>query len=251
MSAISAIKKYIILAVSGAAIIGIGTFFLLNSYFERVEILVAKADMPAGHELEDSDFDYQEYYISSLPAGYIEKKSDVIGKKLTCERKAGDPITESVFEKVSRASMVEELGPGEVLMALDISYVEPLVEELDTGSRISIVSTEIEKTNSFSPDINNTTGDGKNSDKNTDNDQIYSDQDYSIISPNIIVIDRQIIIKNLEIVAIRVPEIEEENLLVGSRKNNPYIFIKCSINEAPVVSRITKEDKYKIFMEKI
>jgi hypothetical protein len=251
MTVKSAIKKYIILAISGAAIIGIGTFFLLNSYFERVGIVVAKTGIPAGQELTESDIEYQEYYSGSLPAGYIEKKGDVIGKILSCERRSGDPITESVFEKVSRTSMVEELGPGEVLMALDISFIEPLVEELNAGNRISIVSTEKEKTNDLNPGIKTASVAGKTDNKNDTYNEADTYQDYSIISPNIIVIDGHIIIKNLEIVDIRVPGIKEESLLVSSRKANPYIFIKCSINEAPVISRITKEDKYKIFMERM
>ena len=252
MSAISTIKKYIILAVSGAVIIGIGTFFLLDSYFERVEIVVAKKDVPAGHVLEESDTEYREYFRDSLPSGYFEKKNEVTGKKISCERKTGDPVTASVFEKVSGTSMIEELGPGEVLMALNISYIEPLIGELAAGSRISIISTEREKSIGFSQGINATSGDEKiNGSKYIASDDRAAYQDYSIISPDIVLIDGHIIIKNLEIVDIKIPEIKEENLLTGSKKDNPYIFIKCSINEAPVISRITKEDKYKIFMERI
>ena len=182
------------------------------------------------------DIEHRAYYSGSLPAGHIEKEGDVIGKKLTCERKTGDPITGSVFEQIPGTSMVEELGPGEVLMALDISYIEPIIEELHAGCRISIVSTEKEK--SFEPDTILSAG-------------LVNDETEKIISPNIVVIDSQIIIKNPEIVEIRVPEKKDESLLVSTGKDNPYIFIKCSINEAPVISRITKEDKYKIFMERM
>ena len=189
MSASSTIRKYIILAVSGALIIGIGTFLLLNSYFEKVEIIVAKTDILSGQEIEEKDIDLIQYYKNSLPAGFIEKKEDVIGKKLMCQRKAGDPVTASVFEQEPRKSIVEKLKEGEVLMALDISYTEPLIDELVVGSCISIVSTEKEKPESFTAVQNN----------NSTAAEDYVHNDISLISENIIIIDRQLIIRNLEI----------------------------------------------------
>lgn len=241
MSAISKIRKYIILAISGAVIIGIGTFLLLNSYMEKVEIIVAKTDLPSEHEIKEGDISYIQYFKGSIPHGYFVKKEDVIGKKLTCERKAGDPITESVFKSNGQVSIIENLKDGEVLMALYIPYIEPLIEELDTGMHISVVSTEKEKLYSFSTGENNSVAYEGNEQENHSYSNNYAD---------VVFIDGQAVIKGLAIVDIRIPEIKDDNLLTGSGKDNPYLFIKCSINDAPVISRITKEDKYKIVLEK-
>jgi hypothetical protein len=241
MSTISKIRKYIILAISGAVIIGIGTFLLLNSYMEKVEIIVAKTDLPSEHEIKEGDISYIQYFKGSVPHGYFDKKDDVIGRKLTCERKAGDPITESVFKGNVQVNMVKNLKDGEVLMALDVPYTEPLIEELDIGRHISIVSTEKEKLYSFNTGANNSATYESNEHENHSYSNNYAD---------VVFIDGQVVIKGLEIVDIRIPEIKDDNLLTGSGKDNPYLFIKCSMNEAALISRITKEDKYKIFLEK-
>jgi len=244
MSAITRIRKYIILAVSGAAIIGTGTFLLLHSYFEKVEIIVAKDDIVAGHELKESDLEYIQYYKSSLPEGFMDNMDIIIGKKIICERKAGDPITESVFEQTGSVKIIDKIEKGEVLIALDISYSEPLIDELEAGNCISIVSTEKEKMQNYSQDKDSVLVEDKIGcfDKDPGNIFYFS-------SPDVVIIDEQIVIKDLEIVDIKIPKTENENLLTGSKKN-PYLFIKCTIDEAPVISRITKDDDYKIFLEK-
>ena len=45
-------KKYIILAVIGALILGAGTYFLLNIYFERVSIVAAKTNIEKGQKIK-------------------------------------------------------------------------------------------------------------------------------------------------------------------------------------------------------
>ncbi len=71
------------------------------------------------------------------------------------------------------------------------------------------------------------------------------------LDENIMIIDGQIIIKNLKIVDIKKTDTESNGLIAAKNKSSWCIFIKCSIKEAPVISRITKEDKYKIFLEKV
>jgi hypothetical protein len=71
------------------------------------------------------------------------------------------------------------------------------------------------------------------------------------LTENIMIIDGQIIIKNLKIVDIKKTDTESNGLIAAKNKSSWCIFIKCSIKEAPAISRITKEDKYKIFLEKV
>ncbi|MBM3712323.1 MAG: hypothetical protein FJW56_02615 [Actinobacteria bacterium] len=306
VSVIFSTKKYFLLAVIGALIIGVGTYLFLTSYFERVEVLVASTVLKEGKKLEEKDLSLKQYYKNSIPEGFIQDKNEVLGKIIKIERRAGDPITSEVFEKDLNQSAWNNISEGEVLLAVDIGYNEPLAEELKAGSIISIISTVKEKDlpstavkNNFSNNNDNgyyynskdneqalaeisaenslshstgqgtgqeagqSTGQGTaqgtntgiNTNINTDSNQnintgintvIYKD-----LSENIIVVDSQIVVRNLEIIDIRKQAIQESNILIGSKKGSYYIFLKCTIGEAPIISRVTKENNYKIIMEKL
>jgi len=307
VSVVFSTKKYFLLAVIGALIIGVGTYLFLTSYFERVDVLVAGAVLEEGKKLEEKDLTFKQYYKNSLPAGIIRNKNDAVGKILKVERRAGDPITSEIFEMDSKQSFLDKISTGEVLLALSIEYQEPLVEELRVGSIISIISTVKEKdlpsnvvsSNSYnnynddsysysspgnkqaladSPAENSLSqgtgqetnqgageGTGQWTDQETDqnsNTNINTDANpnantgintavYKDLSENIVVVDSQIVIRNLEIIAIEEQASEQSNILISSKKSSYYIFLKCSISEAPVISRVTKENNYKIIMEKI
>ena len=64
-------KRYLILAVVGAVIIGLAFYLLLNNYLDREKILVAAQDIKAGTEITIDDLDYMEFYKNSLPADYL------------------------------------------------------------------------------------------------------------------------------------------------------------------------------------
>ncbi len=69
---------------------------------------------------------------------------------IKAERKTGDPLTTGLFSGEDTAkSMFEELAEGEVLMAINLNYQEPLMDELKIGNNISIVSTEKEKESNY------------------------------------------------------------------------------------------------------
>jgi len=251
-------KKYFLLAVIGALIIGVGTYLFLTSYFERVDVLVAGAVLEEGKKLEEKDLTFKQYYKNSLPEGIIRNKNNAVGKILKVERRTGDPITSEVFEADSKQSFLDKISTGEVLLAISIEYQEPLVKELKAGSIISIISTIKEKDQSvdqgtargINPNSNtniNTGANPYNPYTNTGiNTAVYKD-----LSENIVVVDSQIVIRNLEIIAIEEQASEQSNILISSKKSSYYIFLKCSISEAPVISRVTKENNYKIIMEKI
>jgi hypothetical protein len=336
-------KKYLALALAGAVILGAGTYVLLNNYFERINIAVAAGDIDKNSKIEEKDIKMLPYFKQALPEGYISEKTEIIGMIIKAERKTGDPLTTGLFSSVDTTkSMFEELAEGEVLMAIDLNYQEPLIDELKIGNNISIVSTEKEKDSNYYstgslvtsgayensaniavanvPEIisgnnpNETTGTSSNktsdnlpnktikstpgetaesiSTKNTINtsaetnggitnetaivtidetsesatdgntstasDETAGSTGNSIIdlnsfslAENIMIIDSQIIIKNLKIVDIKKTDTESNGLIAAKNKSSWCIFIKCSIKEAPFISRITKEDKYKIFLEKV
>jgi hypothetical protein len=328
-------KRYLALALTGSVILGAGTYILLNNYFERINIAVAARDIEKNSKIEEKDIRMLPYYKQALPEGYVSKKSEIVGVLIKVERKKGDPLTTNFFssEDITK-SMFEGLAEGEVLMAINLNYQEPLMDELKVGNNISVVSTEKEKDSNYSfissqvtsgiygnsintstgtePEItsddtldetfgsssnevsdsssNKTTGTAQNdtlesisvetsggaiddneivaidkivsnkSDKNTEvtTDESAGSTGKSIIdlnsyslAENILVIDGQIIIKNLKIVNIMKTDSENNGLIGTKGKSNWCIFIKCGIKEAPVLSRITKEDKYKIFLEKV
>ncbi len=336
-------KKYLALALTGAVIIGAGTYILLNSYFERINIAVAAGDIEKNSKIEEKDVRMLPYYKQALPEGYISEKSEIIGMLIKAERKAGDPLTSGLFagDDIVK-SLFEGLKEGEVLMAINLNYQEPLMDELKIGNNISIVSTEKEKDSNYyfaggqvtsdaygtSTDIaaagspettvggtldetaessssevaeiapdetaesSSTKTAGNITDKTTEttvvetaivtiseitdettkeNEGSKPDENSGMVksenaggtgksiidlnsfslAENIIIVDGQIIIKNLKIVDIKETDAESNGLIASKNKSTWCIFVKCSIKEAPVISRITKEDKYKIFLEKV
>jgi hypothetical protein len=336
-------KKYLALALTGAVILGAGTYILLNNYFERINIAVAAGDIEKNSKIEEKDIRMLPYYKQSLPEGYVAEKSEIIGMLIKAERKTGDPLTTSLFSDEDIAkSMLEGLAEGEVLMAINLNYQEPLIDELKIGNNISIVSTEKEKDSNYystgsqvssgaygnstniatanvpeitsgnTPDETVGTSSNETSDSSSDEaaksapgetaeststettagasaetkggttseaeiviidktsggttdgntgstpDETAGSTVKSIIdlnsfslAENIMIIDGQTIIKNLKIVDIKKTDTESNGLISAKNKSSWCIFIKCSIKEAPVISRITKEDKYKIFLEKV
>jgi len=347
-------KKYLALALTGAVILGAGTYILLNNYFERINIAVAAGNIEKNSKIEEKDVIMLPYYKQALPEGYISEKSEAIGMIIKAERKTGDPLTTGLFSDEDTAkSMFEGLAEGEVLMAINLNYQEPLMDELKIGNNISIVSTEKEKDSNYyfngsqvssgaygnnvniatinsaeitAGDVSSETGGSSSSetadsslnkamenessesadslsnktavtaeststettigastetkgdgtgeteivtvdetsgvaaDENTGSapDENAGSTGKSIIDlnsfsldENIMIIDGQMIIKNLKIVDIKKTDTESNGLITAKNKSSWCIFIKCSIKEAPAISRITKEDKYKIFLEKV
>ncbi len=240
-------KKYLWLAVIGSLIIGAGTYLFLNNYLDRQEIIVAAKDLNAGDSISDADICIKTYLKSALPKNYLTKKSDLIGKVVIIDRKKDDPMTNDIFEKKPDQSITNSLKKGEILLALDVSYPEPIIDELKKGNTISIVSTEIDDLiNSFYYNDSATNEELKGS--NDENN--YLNSDVLQVSEKIVVVSGQIVIRNLEIAEIKKIANKEKNIISDNSKDASYIYIKCSIKEAPLISRITKEDKYKIIVEK-
>jgi hypothetical protein len=240
-------KKYLWLAVIGALVIGLGIYLFLSNYLDRQEIIIAAQDLNAGDIIVGTDICTRTYLKSSLPKNYLTKKSDLVGKVLMIDRKKDDPMTSDIFEKKSNQSATDNLKKEEVLLALNVNYIEPILDELKKGNTISIVSTEMDDYANSYYYINSANNEEL---KNNNNENKYLSSDILRISEKIVIISDQIVIRNLEIVDIKKNVDKEKNVILDNSKSTFYIYIKCNIKEAPLISRITKEDKYKIIVEK-
>jgi hypothetical protein len=243
-------KKYLILAVIGALIIGIGSYLFLNKYLDRQEILVAAIDIKKGERIEDKDVILKQYLKSSIPENFIADKKDVIGKIIQIDRKKNDPFSIEMFSDAKNVNLIDNLKKDEVLLAIDLKYFEPLIDDLKVGNLISIISTQrdkelMENQEQGSPGSSAAAATESISEKN------YIDSNSFQLSEKIFIVNGQIIIKNLEVIDIRKIINKDSNVLINSDKSNTYIYIKCSFGEAPIISLVTKEDKFKLVVGKI
>lgn len=266
-------RKYLILAIMGSIIIGVAFYLLLNNYLDRKEIIVASRDINIGEKISEDDLYFKEYYKNSLPENYLVSKEDVIGNIINIERKKDDYISKDMFDKDVQISIFDNLLPGDVMIAVNIQYLEPILKELKKGDFISIVSTVEDKglisSKYFEPlNINSAK---YNSAKYLNQDNYYKDGDeisdinkyFSTgsdyidnntfdLSENVILINGQIVVRNLEIICIEENvENNNKNILLNSSNNTTVVYLKCSIKEAPIVARLTKDDNYKIIVEDI
>lgn len=273
-------KKYLILAVVGALIIGVASYLFLNIYFNKEEILVAVRDIEKGEKIKEDDIDLKEFYKNSLPEDYLQSKEEVVGSIIQMDRKKGDFISKELFTKDLGKNIIDDLSKGEVLIAINMQYLEPLVEELKTGGSVSIISTQIDKellnsskyvSGSYTNGSNYLQDDSNNSSSSKsfiEEDSYYNciesleegncyikndfmDNNSYKLSEKILLINGQLIVRNLEIVNIKEYIISKSSSLISGGEEQIVIYVKCSIKEAPIVARLTKDDKYKIVIEKI
>jgi hypothetical protein len=274
-------KKYLILAVIGALIIGIGSYLFLNKYLDRQEILVAAKDIKKGERIEDKDIILKQYLKSSIPESFIADKKKVIGKIIQIDRKKNDPVSIEMFSDAKNVNLIDNLKKDEVLLAIDLKYFEPLIDDLKVGNSISIISTQRDKelmdaflkgsagsqTVKDSAQTNPGTGNNtiiaiENQEQSSSgssattaiesiSEKNYIDSNSFQLSEKIFIVNGQIIINNLEVIDIRKIINKDSNVLINNDKSNTYIYIKCSFGEAPIISLVTKEDKFKLVVGKI
>jgi len=136
---------------------------------------------------------------------------------------------------------------------------ESYPSSVDTGSK-NISSENISNRNvSSAADINN--GEVSSGNMNSENTSSknnyfsiggdYIDNATFKLSENIILVNGQVIVRNLEIMYI-------EKDVLNNDKNNflnnsvvTSIYLKCDIKEAPFIAKLTKNDDYKIIVEDI
>jgi len=67
------------------------------------------------------------------------------------------------------------------------------------------------------------------------------------LSKNIISIDGQIVIRNLEIVSLQEDtDSSNNNILINNDSRTSNLYFKCRLEEAPIIARLTADNKYKI-----
>jgi len=240
-------KRYLILALLGALIIGISCYLFLNSFMERVEILVFSRDIQQGEPIGLEDLKLRQFYRQGLPDNYLTDKSEVIGKKINMDRKKDDFISAEMLLKSDESQLSYELGRDEVLIAINILNIEPLLPHLKPGQYISLVST-----------IKDSSIQAAGGYKYTEEDHIgnilipgqYIESNTFNLSKNILYIDGYIIIRDLEIFIVEKVDSSTDSILTGIEgRESIYIYLKCSIEEAPYISALASNDNFKIILE--
>lgn len=261
-------KKYLALAAVGSIIIGIAFYLLLNNYLDKKEIIVASRNIKAGEKICEEDLYFREYPKNSLPEKYITDKKDIAGRIINIERRKDDYISKDMFSETADNDIFNGLIPGDVVIAVNVKYSEPILQEVRVGNRISIVSTIYDKdlTNSDYLEIPNNTED-KNLSRAShpnygngivyDKKMIFTGDDYIDnstfnLSENVLLINGQIMVRNLEVLCIEksTPD-NNSSILINNNNEIVSIYIRCNIKEAPFVAKLTKGDDYKIIIEGI
>ncbi|MDZ7837492.1 MAG: SAF domain-containing protein [Actinomycetota bacterium] len=80
-------RRYLILAILGALIIGISSYLFLNNFLDKTEILVFSKDIKVGEIIREDDLYLKYFYKNSLPDNYLVDKSEAVGQEIFIERK--------------------------------------------------------------------------------------------------------------------------------------------------------------------
>lgn len=252
-------KRYLVLAIIGAAIIGLAFYLLLNSYLDKEEIVVASKDLPAGTIINDEDLEYREYYKNSLPDGYVIDGEEIVGSIINIDRRKHDYISNDMFEIREDEDDFSSLEIGEAVIAIELQYTEPILVMLKNGDIVSIISTVRDKEfiNNNAYEISNEIEESGTSNEIEFHNYIDPYEDYIEkntlkLSDNIFSIDGQIVIRDLEILYIKENLNENSgNILINSNNKTISMYFICSLEEAPLIARLTADNKYKIIYEKV
>jgi len=252
-------KRYLILAITGAIIIGLAFYLLLNNHLDREKILVAAIDIEAGTQIAEDKLTYKEYYKNSLPEDYLLSADKIIGKKINIYRKKSDYISNDMFgQDGTNENILSDLSDGDVIIAIEIQYPEPILNKLKNGDIVSIVSTSKDK--DFLLENFNIGTDNSDDASRDESFEFYSvgylsgsyiEMNTFDLSKNIISIDGQIVIRNLEIVSLQEDTDSNNNILINSDNKTSNLYFKCRLEDAPIIARLTADNKYKIIFEKI
>ena len=259
-------KKYVALAILGSLIIGVAVYLFLNSYLEKVGIIVLKENISKGEVVKENNISIGYYLKNSLPEGYLKNKSEAVGKAINTDRFKGDYLTEEMFLKEKENDLAKNLNPDEALISINLELKEKIVEELKVGKDIMIVSTEKDKdleglfykeNSDTGNSLNNQNSNNPGNDSKTNASDIsgtnsnfnnYLETSTINITENVILIDGYLILKNIEILSIKNFQDKTNSLLANSGNGLTTLYLKCRINESPYLSKLTSSGKYKIII---
>ncbi len=71
-------KRYLILAIVGALIVGLSCYLFLNSFMDRVDIVVFARDIQQGETIQTEDLTFRQHYKNGLPESYITDQSEAL-----------------------------------------------------------------------------------------------------------------------------------------------------------------------------
>lgn len=262
-------KKYVTLAILGSLIIGIAAYLFLNSYLEKIGIIVLKENISEGEIIKESNITTGYYLKNSLPEGYLKNKEGAIGKPINTNRFKGDYLTEAMFKKEKEEDLFNNLNPDEALISVNIDLKEKITEELKINYMIMLVAIEKNKeledlfykgnsnNSSFSVKGDNTVTENdlnandyniSRSSNELNNSRNYIETSTFEISENISLIDGYLIIKNIEVLQIKNFQDKNNSLISNSGNNLTTVYLKCKINEAPYIAALASSGKYKIII---
>ena len=262
-------KKYVVLAILGSLIIGIAAYLFLNSYLEKIGIIVLKENIAEGQIVKESSITTGYYLKNSLPEGYIKNKEEAVGKPIGTDRFKGDYLTMDMFKKENEGDLLKKLNPGEALISINIDLKEKITEELKINYMIMLVATEKNKEledlfykNNLSAsklpakeesiisgsDVNTDNFDASAAGEEFNNSRNYLETSTFEISENVSLVDGYLIIKNIEVLLIKNFQDKNNSLVSSSGNNLTTIYLKCNINEAPYIAGLSSSGKYKIII---
>jgi pilus assembly protein CpaB len=114
---------------------------------ERIEVLVAETDMPAGGFIKPRDLRWQVWPSDDLPDNYIVKdggsKDAVVGAVVRRGLFAGQPITEaSVVKPGDRGFLAAVLSPGMRAVSVPINATSGNSGLIFPGDRVDLILTQ-------------------------------------------------------------------------------------------------------------
>ncbi|MGM0368518.1 MAG: SAF domain-containing protein [Actinomycetota bacterium] len=239
-------KRYFILAILGALIIGLAFYLFLNNFLDSEKILVFSRDIEAGETITEEDLCYKAYYKKTLPEGYLTQKAGITGKMLHMDRKKGDYASTDILEEKKDNNLVSMLEDNEVLIAIQLPSFEPILDELTAGVRISVVSARRERDGFDNFDIGSEIKDGE---KATFYNHDYLENNTFKLSRDILLVDKQIIVRELEILDLRRVETSQNTLINNSQKNT-NVYLSCQISDAPYLAKIIQDGEFEIIVER-
>lgn len=99
-------------------------------------VVIASADLPAGHVLEASDVTLRQLPADAVPSSALQDPAQAVGRPLTGPVAAGESLTPA---RLRTAGLLHGLGPGERAVHLTIADQASL-PSISAGDRVDVVT---------------------------------------------------------------------------------------------------------------
>lgn len=243
-------KKFLLLSIIGASIIGLSIYFFLNNYFERISVVVLAKDISKGSIIKEENLIKGYFYKQEIPPGAIRNNAELIGKEIKTDRFRGDFLTGEMFKEKKENTLTKNLKNNEAIMTINLDSKECIAQNLQIGQKIMLVSTEKEKDLDNIFFRNNNVCDSEETLEGhfrLDTKKYLNGNTFQI-SENIFLIDGFLYFNNLEIIQIIENEDKEVGILSKNTKSNSALVVKCKDIETPYLAKITATEKYKLLI---